>query len=329
MKGGIFQHAGMCYHVDDMEKAHSARWLSAALLLLVAAVLFGVYGVYRYQLLTQELAHTKASALVAQNTLESKITTLESTVTLLVSQLASTTEEKQALENKLGIVIEDNSSLAHQVSASQSQIEVLNKLRATDKELLVKYSKVFFLNENYTPSSLATITPSLAYDQKKTLRTHSDVQPFLEKMMRDATAAGHPLLLVSAYRSFKEQASLKSAYSMTFGSGANRFSADQGYSEHQLGTTVDFTTPALGANFSSFGGSDAFSWLTQNAYKYGFVLSYPKNNSYYVYEPWHWRFVGVVLSARLHQEGKYFYDLDQRDIDGYLIDIFTLKETMQ
>jgi hypothetical protein len=59
------------------------------------------------------------------------------------------------------------------------------------------------------------------------------------------------------------------------------------------------------------------------------VLSYPKNNSYYVYEPWHWRFVGVVLSSKLRQEGKNFYDLDQREIDNYLIDIFSLKETMK
>ena len=132
--------------------------------------------------------------------------------------------------------------------------------------------------------------------------------------------------IASAYRSFGYQGTLKSDYKTTFGSGANAFSADQGYSEHQLGTAVDVTTTKIGDNFSSatkgFDGSDGYKWLAENAYKYGFVLSYPKGNTYYVYEPWHWRFVGVALATRLHNEKKNFYDLDQREIDGYLALMF-------
>ncbi len=253
----------------------------------------------------------------------------------LATRLASSSQENEALRaevrelsSRLGVAIDDNSFLAHQVASAQGQVEVLDRLRKTDEELLVKYSKVFFLSDNYLPASLATITPELVYDNKKPLRFHSDALPFLEKMMREASSSSNPLLVVSAYRSYKEQANLKSAYSMTFGSGANRFSADQGYSEHQLGTTVDFTTPSLGAGFTSFASSGAYEWLLSNAYKYGFVLSYPKGNGYYVYEPWHWRFVGVPLAAKLNQERRHFYDLDQREIDGYLLDIFILKEEM-
>ena len=107
-----------------------------------------------------------------------------------------------------------------------------------------------------------------------------------------------------------------------YGSGANKFSADQGYSEHQLGTTVDFTTPDIGAGFSKFETTAAYTWLTDNAYKYGFALSYPKNNAYYQFEPWHWRFVGVELATKLHNDNMYFYDLNQRIIDTYLVYIF-------
>ncbi|MEK7495870.1 MAG: D-alanyl-D-alanine carboxypeptidase family protein, partial [Patescibacteria group bacterium] len=63
-------------------------------------------------------------------------------------------------------------------------------------------------------------------------------------------------------------------------------------------------------------------WLTENAYKYGFILSYPKQNTYYRFEPWHWRFVGVALATKLHDGNKYFYDLSQREIDQYLVSIF-------
>jgi hypothetical protein len=52
------------------------------------------------------------------------------------------------------------------------------------------------------------------------------------------------------------------------------------------------------------------------------VLSYPKNNKYYIYEPWHWRYVGVSLATWLHDNGKYLYDVDQREIDEYLLTIF-------
>jgi D-alanyl-D-alanine carboxypeptidase len=110
---------------------------------------------------------------------------------------------------------------------------------------------------------------------------------------------------------------------MTFGSGtANSFSADQGYSEHQLGTAVDFTTPAIGAVLTGFDKTASYQWLQANAYKYGFVLSYPKGNGYFVFEPWHWRYVGVELATFLHDQGKNFYDLDQRTIDSYLIKFF-------
>ena len=111
---------------------------------------------------------------------------------------------------------------------------------------------------------------------------------------------------------------------MVYGAGtANQFSADQGYSEHQLGTAVDLITTGQGGMLDqAFAKTDAYGWLTENAYKYGFILSYPSGNSYYLYEPWHWRYVGVELATDLHEKSGYFYDLDQRATDTYLISIF-------
>jgi LAS superfamily LD-carboxypeptidase LdcB len=144
------------------------------------------------------------------------------------------------------------------------------------------------------------------------------------KEMIDATNdEGLGLLITSAYRSFGTQASLKAAYKVTYGtSAANRFSADQGYSEHQLGTTVDFTTAKTGDLSGSFDKTPEFAWLNTNAYRNGFVLSYPQTNKYYIYEPWHWRYVGIDLATKLHTDNEHLYDVDQREIDGYLISIF-------
>jgi D-alanyl-D-alanine carboxypeptidase len=77
-----------------------------------------------------------------------------------------------------------------------------------------------------------------------------------------------------------------------------------------------------GSLVTSFDTTDAFLWLTKHAYRYGFVLSYPKDNTYYMYEPWHWRFVGTELADDLHDGGRTFYDMDQRDIDVYLANTF-------
>ena len=260
----------------------------------------------------------------------------------LEQRFASSTQEFSSLADKLNIALlqekQANLGLSGQLTAEKQKndffsaqiqgitgsVQALQKLHSLDPELLEKYSKVYFLSENYAPSQLATVDSRYSYGGIKTMQIHASVQPFLYRLLDAAASSSAPLEIISAYRSFGTQAALKSEYKVTYGSGANAFSADQGYSEHQLGTTVDFTTPAIGAGFSTnqFAQSSAYQWLAQNAYKYGFVLSYPKNNAYYIYEPWHWRFVGVNLATYLHNTNDYFYNVDQRVIDTFLISIF-------
>jgi D-alanyl-D-alanine carboxypeptidase len=216
-----------------------------------------------------------------------------------------------------------NGSVAQQIGNITSSVSVLTRLAQTDPELLKKYSKVYFLNEHYVPLSLSTIDPSYIIQPGKILQIHASVYPKLKAMLDAAALDQVSLKVDSAYRSFGTQAVLKSNYKVLYGAGtANQFSAEQGYSEHQLGTTLDFTSVENGGGLSGFDQTKAFAWLNANAYKFGFILSYPKNNTYYQYEPWHWRFVGTPLAAKLHQENTNFYDADQRIIDGYLVDIF-------
>ncbi|MFW0871355.1 MAG: D-alanyl-D-alanine carboxypeptidase family protein [Patescibacteria group bacterium] len=202
-----------------------------------------------------------------------------------------------------------------------STVRDLLKLGSTDEELLQKYSRVYFLNENYIPSDLEMIDKEYLWGDKA-LQIHGSVERFLDDLMDEAEDDGMELRIISAYRSFDYQGALKNQYLTIYGSGANQFSADQGYSEHQLGTTIDFTTPKIGSAISRFDETDEFKWLQDNAHRFGFVLSYPPNNSYYQYEPWHWRFVGKDLADDLHDDDQYFYDLPQRKINEYLLGIF-------
>ncbi len=214
------------------------------------------------------------------------------------------------------------SSIQKDVSKALKTVGVLDKLSKTDSELLQKYSKVYFLNEHYAPPKVLPVEKEYLYTETDPEKLHAQVMPFFEEMVKDALDDDIKLYVKSAFRSFDEQKVLKNAYTVSYGTGANAFSADQGYSEHQLGTTIDFTTTGINGGLDGFDKTPAYTWLQKNAYRYGFVLSYPKNNKYYIFEPWHWRFVGTDLARKLQKDGKYFYDMDQREIDTYLISIF-------
>lgn len=205
---------------------------------------------------------------------------------------------------------------------AEREIRELEETLETDKQLLQKYSKVFFLNEHYEPASLKKIDAEYLFNEDRPAQFHGEAMRDLERMLDDAADDGLTIKVVSAFRSFDTQSQLKSNYTVQYGSGANAFSADQGYSEHQLGTAVDLTSPAIGGLYTSFGTSAEFKWLQENAHRFGFILSYPQGNKYYVYEPWHWRFVGSDLARELNKKKMYFYDMEQREIDEYLGDLF-------
>lgn len=252
----------------------------------------------------------KMSREIVENTikLESQILELQDKNIILIENLKKEQERNGDFQNQIG-----------QITGT---VDNLTKLAKTDKELLQKYSKIYFLNENYMPKGLVDVPQEYIYEKNKNIKILASTSQFLIQMMDDAKKDGVDLFLISGFRSFSEQGVLKDGYKMVYGSGANKFSADQGYSEHQLGTAVDFTSKKLGLNFVNFGSTSEYDWLLANAHKYGFILSYPKNNSYYQYEPWHWRFVGKKLAQRLYEEKQSFYDLAQRQIDPYLINLF-------
>jgi LAS superfamily LD-carboxypeptidase LdcB len=270
-----------------------------------------------------ELRTIIVSAQEAAQAREARIVELETLLTETKTMLEETLEEKEDLRDDLRDEKDRNEEFEDQIEKIGGVVGVLDKLAKTDPELLQKYSKVYFLNEHYMPPKLTEIPDAFVYREGGDPEfLHAEVFPFFEDMVKDALRDGVKLWVVSAFRSFDEQRALKGAYSVTYGSGANTFSADQGYSEHQLGTTMDFTTENLGGGLTNFETTPAYAWLQENAHKYGFVLSYPKDNAYYIFEPWHWRFVGTDLARDLRNDGKSFYDIDQREIDTYLVNLF-------
>jgi LAS superfamily LD-carboxypeptidase LdcB len=278
-------------------------------ILIISAFLFDGY---QFWILRQDniLARSR------EEELDNTVSVLQKKLSQSRTEIALTLEALQNEEAK-------NGDFQNQIQNIASTVGVLEKLSQTDPELLKKYSKVYFLNENYIPKNLIPIEKTYLFNQNKTSQILAEVWPHLKSMMDSAKAEGVEMEILSAYRSFGEQQSLKSSYKVTYGAGtANSFSADQGYSEHQLGTTIDFTTQKIGSVLTGFDKTPAYTWLLANAYKFGFEMSYPKENSYYIFEPWHFRFVGIALATKLHDQNLYFYALDQREIDTYLVNLF-------
>ena len=112
--------------------------------------------------------------------------------------------------------------------------------------------------------------------------------------MRAAAAAdGVTLLLVSGFRSIDYQARLfrKKINAGQLLSEILAVNAAPGFSEHHTGRAVDIATPGSRPLTAAFEDSGAFRWLAANAGRFGFTMSYPRDNAAgFIYEPWHWAF---------------------------------------
>ena len=132
----------------------------------------------------------------------------------------------------------------------------------------------------------------------------------LRAMVRASRMAGARLAVESPYRSYATQVWTFAHWVRVGGAGAAlETSARPGHSEHQLGTTIDFRSVGGGNPwfYRDWGRSREGAWLARNAWKYGFVMSYPKGRksvTCYAYEPWHYRYVGRDLAKQVHVSGR-------------------------
>lgn len=151
----------------------------------------------------------------------------------------------------------------------------------------------------------------------KTLQTVA-CDAFLE-MQKAAAADGVTVWMQSGYRSVKYQTSLyerKTKYYLD--KGYDNATAKEkaaavvnppGYSEHNCGLAADLNSPEHTGLDEGFEKTTAFRWLCEHAGDYGFILRYPKDaedKTEIIYEPWHWRYVGVENAAKINASGLCF-----------------------
>lgn len=123
-------------------------------------------------------------------------------------------------------------------------------------------------------------------------------------MFEAARAEGLNIVLTSGFRSYNTQSTLYNNYVNRDGKeAADTYSARPGHSEHQTGLAFD-----VNQINSSFDNTKEAIWLSNNCYKFGFILRYPKgktNETGYNYESWHFRYVGEDLASKLYNNGNW------------------------
>ena len=130
----------------------------------------------------------------------------------------------------------------------------------------------------------------------------SAAQSAFNKMKEGAKKDGITLSIASGYRSYSYQNKIYNNYCARDGKKeADTYSARPGHSEHQSGLAMDLNKVG-----NAFNGTKEAKWLAKNCYKYGFILRYPQgktNETGYVYESWHFRYVGEDLAKKLYNGG--------------------------
>ncbi len=174
----------------------------------------------------------------------------------------------------------------------------------TDKKELMLVNKYNYLEEDFQPENVKSISPMYAYDENS---APEEILEYYKEMFFAAQKEGIDLIISSSYRSYQEQKETYEFYEQIKGNDVTRYASLPGYSEHQTGLAFDILTE--GVLTDDFDKTDEFTWLINNSYKYGFILRYPKDKEYitkFDYESWHFRYVGIEAAKVIHDENLSF-----------------------
>ncbi|KMY54534.1 peptidase M15 [Bacillus sp. FJAT-27231] len=202
--------------------------------------------------------------------------------------------------------------------------EVNGKKVITNPEnIMVLVNKQFSLPGDYTPPDLVRPKVAFSFGEQDIEKSHmrKEAAEALEKMFAGAKQEQVQLFAVSGYRSYKRQVEIMNNQIASAGSfeKAAQAVAPPGQSEHQTGLTMDISAESVNFDLlQSFETTKEGQWLANNAHKYGFILRYPKGKekvTEYMYEPWHFRYVGVKAAEEIFRHGwtleEYFNNVEK------------------
>lgn len=170
-------------------------------------------------------------------------------------------------------------------------------------ENLILVNKYYQLDKDFKFDDIVEVSNRHCYGEQSIRKEVYD--KFIE-MFNAAKLENLTIIINSSYRPYDYQENLWNRYARENGEKwADKYAARAGSSEHQTGLAIDVTTYNAKQQ-GDFEKTDEFTWMTNNAYKYGFILRYPKdkeNITGYSYEPWHYRYVGKKVAEKIHNLG--------------------------
>ncbi len=179
------------------------------------------------------------------------------------------------------------------------------------KEITVDASNLYLTLVNSGLRINESYTPNLVYVCKSSEKLEKTAAEHYEAMYEAAQKEGLTLTPCSGYRSFalqQQNYENKAAYYESIGYSkkealikAAAVIMPAGSSEHNLGLAMDIVCAE-----DRFSDTEEFKWLTLHAADYGFILRYPADKTAItkvVYEPWHWRYVGVEDAKKIKESG--------------------------
>lgn len=189
--------------------------------------------------------------------------------------------------------------------------------RNPGSDLYVIVNATFGLGSGYVPPGLVELGDYVpGYVSLPNLQLRREAAEALGQLVTAMQADGLAPTVLSAYRSYTDQYVSHQRWLAQDPAIADQVSAEPGYSEHQLGTVVDFGSPGLASltgdpsvKFSPlFAQTAEGAWLTDHAHEYGFTLTnLPEAEPWtgLTYEPWHYRYVGTDLATYLYISGDF------------------------
>lgn len=156
------------------------------------------------------------------------------------------------------------------------------------------------LGEDFIPDNLVKIPEK--YASEKGMECNEEALNAFKEMNEAAEKEGLSLVINSAYRSYQGQVELSDLYLNSYGQAyVDKYVAKPGFSEHQTGLAFDIGS----RNSNVFASSKEYTWMLDNAYKYGYILRFTKKYESitgFRSEPWHYRYVGKKVAKIIYDE---------------------------
>lgn len=238
---------------------------------------------------------------VVEEEITTKEVTTETSTTTSTTTVKSTTTTKKVESTKTYAKVAEieGEKVSKGKTSKGYDIYEINGITYVDGYLIA--NKTYSLPEDYAPTDTYTKADPTATKQCATCINTVAYQAYKD-MKADASALNLNIYISSGFRSYVTQSNIYNRNVKNNGQEkADTYSARPGSSEHQTGLCFDLNT--INAAFAK---TDEGKWVDQNAWKYGYIIRYPEgktDETGYIYESWHLRYVGSELAEILYNNG--------------------------